>query len=392
MTDIAGSSAQWSIARTQSEGLAQQGRLQREGRRGEASGDVAQWRSSEDGVETIRAAIEQFAQEAPAAWARFVGRYGEDPQARLRALEAARQAIEQLVGTADPAHFARLRDRLGDSVDMVRLALTQFERTEADLGVTPPTLKMLGTWAGRVARSGEDAANVSFAARQGAAMISDGELIEGELRVLGNGDADVRAYQQVVEMVTHYYQDLTKALAATAKSIKAGKDANYIEINVDEIAKQLQGVIDAAAQLKVKLPNVPVEGAARQEWLKQWRQEFGAALDDRGNAVRGGPVVIHDDGNVTIDPSQVEAMLSSLGNLPDAKDKDGRYAKSLQVNNATYQSWQTARDTQRSNVQTDVQTLLSKFQNRQSMFDNLIKLLSNTINQLAETRKQYMQY
>ena len=63
----------------------------------------------------------------------------------------------------------------------------------------------------------------------------------------------------------------------------------------------------------------------------------------------------------------------------------------LELDNAKYQAWQAGFKSQEENLKTTLQTLTQKYSNANSLYDNLVKVLSSTISSCLETAKSFLQ-
>ncbi|VEA75394.1 cell invasion protein SipD [Salmonella enterica subsp. arizonae] len=63
----------------------------------------------------------------------------------------------------------------------------------------------------------------------------------------------------------------------------------------------------------------------------------------------------------------------------------------LEMDNAKYQAWQAGFKAQEENLKTTLQTLTQKYSNSNSLYDNLVKVLSSTISSSLETAKSFLQ-
>ncbi|HBW2601677.1 TPA: IpaD/SipD/SspD family type III secretion system needle tip protein, partial [Salmonella enterica subsp. enterica] len=63
----------------------------------------------------------------------------------------------------------------------------------------------------------------------------------------------------------------------------------------------------------------------------------------------------------------------------------------LEMDNAKYQAWQSGFKAQEENLKTTLQTLTQKYSNANSLYDNLVKVLSSTISSSLETAKSFLQ-
>ncbi|EBS4098559.1 type III secretion system needle tip protein SipD, partial [Salmonella enterica subsp. enterica serovar Bareilly] len=89
---------------------------------------------------------------------------------------------------------------------------------------------------------------------------------------------------------------------------------------------------------------------------------------------------------VLVDLAPVQKMVDDLNGLgtPGSDSK-------LEMDNAKYQAWQSGFKAQEENMKTTLQTLTQKYSNANSLYDNLVKVLSSTISSCMEAAKSFLQ-
>ncbi|EIP7175270.1 type III secretion system needle tip protein SctA, partial [Salmonella enterica] len=120
-----------------------------------------------------------------------------------------------------------------------------------------------------------------------------------------------------------------------------------------------------------------VKGTTEAE-ARQWLSELN--LPDSCLKSTGSGYV------VTVDLAPLRKMVQDIGGL----GKPGSDSK-LEMDNAKYQAWQSGFKAQEENLKTTLQTLTQKYSNANSLYDNLVKVLSSTISSSLETAKSFLQ-
>lgn len=197
------------------------------------------------------------------------------------------------------------------------------------------------------------------------------------------GDSYLHVYESVVTVYTQFYQEYTDEITAKmAGWIDASSDGNSVTIHAFDMNKALvalktkYGFTDGPDKNKgILFPtgsNTATEAEARQ-----WATELdlpSSCVHDIG----GGKFV------VSIDLGPIDAIIQSL--------KDVWHDQSnVSLNNAKFQSWQSGNKAQEENMKNTLQTLTQKYSNANSLYDNLVKVLSSTINTCLETAKSFLQ-
>lgn len=257
----------------------------------------------------------------------------------------------------------------------VVLAEEQKQQLQQGFGDNLPKLSML---------------NGGGNAISGRAMMSDAELWEKISDSIGNiNNSYLKMYESVVEGYTYFYQKFSeKILAKMGSWVQPGKDGNSVKLSAGEIMNTLWGILNACKGDKgtedpsyVLLPpqsgGSPVETFSKAE-ADMWAAELGLPSS----------CVQQRNGNYVVIPdlTPLETMLTELQNI-------GGYNGNgiLELDNAKYQAWQAGFKSQEENLKTTLQTLTQKYSNANSLYDNLVKVLSSTISSCLETAKSFLQ-
>ncbi|MGL5758776.1 type III secretion system needle tip protein SctA [Plesiomonas sp.] len=195
--------------------------------------------------------------------------------------------------------------------------------------------------------------------KKGGEMIPDNELWGLIAKTIGDiNDNYLGVYEGVVALYTEFYQAFSKILSQMGGWITAGSDSNTVNFNSAALKAALQ-------QLVADFEGRPLFSGTPQEALA-WATELGLPE----SCVQGG--------NVMIDMTPI---LNMINNLPP----------SGKINNAAFQAWQSGFKAQEENLKNTLQTLTQKYSNANSLFDNLVKVLSSTISSCTETCKSFLQ-
>lgn len=214
-------------------------------------------------------------------------------------------------------------------------------------------------------------------------MMSDAELWTKISENIGSiNDSYLKMYESVVAGYTSFYQALSeKVLAKMGGWVKPGSDGNSVTLVIGSIAPALAGIKNACENLTdpsfILLP--PQDGQKKtltEAEAKMWVSELGLPESCIKNK-DGGFVVIPD-----VTPLKVmeQEIYDSFG-----------YQTEVKVDNAKYQAWQAGFKSQEENLKTTLQTLTQKYSNANSIYDNLVKVLSSTISSCLETAKSFLQ-
>ncbi|KVD82935.1 hypothetical protein WI88_16925 [Burkholderia ubonensis] len=217
---------------------------------------------------------------------------------------------------------------------------------------------------------------------------SDAKLWEKIAEYIGNiGNDYLGVYENVVAQYTAFYKAYSDILSKMGGWITPGKDGNSVKLNVTALKNELQKLHD-----KYSLPSTagelfPVKNSdgSLQGANKDKAEEWADALGLPRSCVKEFPA---GSGKyaVVVDMTPINTMMRDLGGLGSA-DKDGNVG----LDNAKFQAWQSGFKAQEENLKTTLQTLTQKYSNSNSLYDNLVKVLSSTISSCTETCKSFLQ-
>ncbi|CAG9435502.1 type III secretion system needle tip protein SctA [Providencia alcalifaciens] len=223
----------------------------------------------------------------------------------------------------------------------------------------------------------------------GRAMMSDAELWEKISDSIGDiNNSYLKMYESVVEGYTYFYQKFSeKILAKMGSWVQPGKDGNSVKLSASQIMDSLWGIINACEgntpldPSYVLLP--PQSGdstieTCSKDVAEMWATELGLPLSCVKEK-NGGYIVIPD-------LTPLKTMLQELQNI-GGYNGNGTH----ELDNAKYQAWQAGFKSQEENLKTTLQTLTQKYSNANSLYDNLVKVLSSTISSCLETAKSFLQ-
>ncbi|WP_052370804.1 type III secretion system needle tip protein SctA [Chromobacterium haemolyticum] len=214
-------------------------------------------------------------------------------------------------------------------------------------------------------------------------VISDRELWEMIGDSIGNiKDGYLGVYENVVGKYIEFYQEFSDILSQMAGWISSNDKGDKVTLSVGEL-------YDALKQLKAKYENTELFASTAdtpekaKEEAEKWAAELGLPKECVKEQPKGSGRYV-----VVIDTGPVQKMMTALeglaGGVP-AKDKK------VEMDNAKFQSWQSGFKAQEENLKNTLQTLTQKYSNANSLFDNLVKVLSSTISSCTETAKSFLQ-
>ncbi|OXJ22450.1 IpaD/SipD/SspD family type III secretion system needle tip protein [Burkholderia sp. HI2714] len=194
-------------------------------------------------------------------------------------------------------------------------------------------------------------------------------------------------YENVVAQYTEFYKAYSDILSKMGGWITPGKDGNSVKLNVTALKNELQKLRDRFSLPSTAGVLFPAKNSAGslQGASKEKAEEWGDTLGLPRSCVKEFPA---GSGKyaVVVDMIPIDTMMRDLGGLGSA-DKDGNVG----LDNAKFQAWQSGFKAQEENLKTTLQTLTQKYNNSNSLYDNLVKVLSSTISSCTETCKSFLQ-
>lgn len=252
-------------------------------------------------------------------------------------------------------------------------------------------------------------------------VISDRELWDLISESIGNiKDGYLGVYENVVGKYIDFYQAFSDILSKMSGWISSNDKGDKVTLSVGELydalkqlkAKYEDGVLfpssgttsKAEAEKKAKelgLPDscvqqqgngyvvvgngvlFPSSGTSTETEAKKWAKELGLPESCVKEKPEGSGKYV-----VVIDTGPVQKMMTALEGLAGGVPEKG---KKVEMDNAKFQSWQSGFKAQEENLKNMLQTLTQKYSNANSLFDNLVKVLSSTISSCTETAKSFLQ-
>ncbi|AXE31986.1 IpaD/SipD/SspD family type III secretion system needle tip protein [Chromobacterium phragmitis] len=197
----------------------------------------------------------------------------------------------------------------------------------------------------------------------------------------------LKVYEELVGKYTAFYQAFSdRVLAELGSWISSNDKGDKITLNVSSLKDALEKLktefgLGANGAYNEKAVLFPRSGTTTQREAEQWAKELGLPTSPADKScVQESP---KGSGQfvVVLDISPIDNMIKALNDLPNGgKDLD----------NAKFQSWKAGFDSQEEKMKNTLQTLTQKYSNANSLFDNLVKVLSGTISSCLETAKAFL--
>ncbi|MCC3701535.1 IpaD/SipD/SspD family type III secretion system needle tip protein [Rouxiella badensis] len=207
--------------------------------------------------------------------------------------------------------------------------------------------------------------------------ISDqiGEII-GEVK---EGYYDI--FEGALAKYINFYKELSNIMSEMGKLIKKSDKEGYLKYDFKTLQGKLDNLYDKynkkaddgykLSQLYPKDPKDNVSKVEAEKWAKDMGLPSGSVLQSQ----YGG-----DWYYVAIDLTPLKQMKD---NLISSTSND------YELLNTQYESWVTGFNAQEDQIKTTLQSLTGRFANANSVYDNMVKVLSSTIGTLAEMSRRY---
>jgi|MedtruStandDraft_1076414.scaffolds.fasta_scaffold00815_6 invasin D len=211
--------------------------------------------------------------------------------------------------------------------------------------------------------------------------VEDKVLWEKIANAIGQiGEEYLGVYENVVSNYTDFYTAYSEILSQMGTWITPGADGNKVKLDVGKLLTALNKLktdYSLPNKAAVLFPTQSDSGGITGsdiDTAKQWAKELGLP-DSCVKPVNGKYVVV-------VDLTPVDAMIRDAGALGSGV---------VEMDNAKFQAWQAGFKAQEENLKNTLQTLTQKYSNANSLYDNLVKVLSSTISSCLETAKSFLQ-
>ena len=178
------------------------------------------------------------------------------------------------------------------------------------------------------------------------------------------------SYTNILSQFNAFFSDFADFKSLISQYVHAGEDG---KIKVD--GASLASAIDQLIKNYTNHPLYPEAGkTATQEEAQKWADEMGLP----------GSCVISDGAGykVILDLLPLKTMRDSVNSTFSGEN-------GIEVDSAQYQAWLAGFDMQADKYQNFMQVMTQKYTTANSVFDNLVKVLSSTITSMLESDKSF---
>ncbi|EFP4107615.1 type III secretion system needle tip complex protein IpaD [Shigella boydii] len=183
----------------------------------------------------------------------------------------------------------------------------------------------------------------------------------------------LKVYEHAVSSYTQMYQEFSAVLSSLAGWISpGGNDGNSVKLQV----KSLKDALTTLKKNYEDKPLYPATNTVSEQEANKWLTELGGTIGTVSKK-NGGYVV-------SINMTPINNMLNSLDKLGTTDE--------VVLDNAKYQAWNAGFSAEDETMKNNLQTLVQKYSNANSIFDNLVKVLSSTISSCTDTDKLFLHF
>ncbi|HEJ7043041.1 TPA: type III secretion system needle tip protein SctA [Serratia liquefaciens] len=193
------------------------------------------------------------------------------------------------------------------------------------------------------------------------------------------GNEYLGVYEDAVSKYTDFYKAYSNVNAQMGTWINSSTDGKKIKFDIGKLndaLKKLTSDFSSPNKSAVLFPSQSsnnIKGATQSE-AQKWAKEMGLPDSCVEKSGDGSYIVV-------IDLTPLKNMQRDLGNLGSGN---------VELDNAKFQAWQTGFNAQAEGMKNTMQTLTQKYSNANSLYDNLVKVLSSTISSCLETAKTFL--
>lgn len=190
-------------------------------------------------------------------------------------------------------------------------------------------------------------------------VISDWEIYDDVCDALFNmQDNYMRPYAEVTEQYELYMSDVTAFKTSLTNYMDNGTDE--IKLDLKSIKKELNTLID-------KWSTTPILTVETKEQADYWADQLGLTYTQNESGY-----------SFYVNLSPMYDILDSVNNL------------SSPLSTARFNQWQNSVNSSCSTVESDTQIIAQKYSQANTVFNNLAKILSSTMDSLYQADKEFL--
>lgn len=172
-----------------------------------------------------------------------------------------------------------------------------------------------------------------------------------------------------------FYKEFSEIVSKMGGYIHSVNDEGQLKYDFGKLYTQITALLvkyETEADCKL----YPTDGTfLSEEQAQRWAKDMG--LPQEGSVKKS-----NEGYYISIDLNPLTSIFKNIIH----------YFDDTQLYNTEYQAWLTGFNAQEDQIKTTVQSLTGRYGNANSIYDNMVKVLSSTISTLAEMSKRYFSF
>ncbi|POT59496.1 hypothetical protein C3432_01880 [Citrobacter amalonaticus] len=190
-------------------------------------------------------------------------------------------------------------------------------------------------------------------------VLTDWEIYDEVCKALGYMQTNyMDIYAQVTEQYQLYMQDVNSFKASLTNNMSSSDDE--IKLNIPAIKTEINKVIN-------KWSTTPILTVDTKEKAEYWQEQLGLPYSQTGGGY-----------SFYANLAPMYDILNSTSQLPSS------------VSTARFNQWQNGVNSSCSTIESDTQIIAQKYSQANTVFNNLAKILSSTMDALYQTDKEFL--
>jgi len=240
--------------------------------------------------------------------------------------------------------------------------------------------------------------NIALISSAGA---EDKTLAEHVIGIIGGVKSSYYdVFEGALSKYIEFYKKFSDIISAMGKWVEKKGDNGNLVFKFGELEKVLKELMEEytphSGITNQLYPIDHTKNVSKAE-AEKWAKDMGLPASSVLPSPIGG-----DRYYVAIDTAPVKKMLESLLDklkvdnegkpLLDSNGKPVHAGNDMEITNTQYQAWLAGFNAQEEQIKTTVQSLTGRYSNANSVYDNMIKVLSSTISTLADMAKRFFSF
>jgi len=224
------------------------------------------------------------------------------------------------------------------------------------------------------------------------ATAKDQTLAEQVIGIIGDIKSSYYdVFEGALSKYIEFYKKFSDIISEMGKWVEKKGDNGNLVFKFGELEKVLKKLLkDYTPHSGITNQLYPIDhtkNGSKAE-AEKWAKDMGLPASSVLRGENPG------DYYVAIDTAPVQKMIDGLLDKQEI-DKDGKVVNTgnnKEITNTQYQAWLAGFNAQEEQIKTTVQSLTGRYSNANSVYDNMIKVLSSTVSTLADMAKRFFSF